>query len=583
MRGELNARGTLCEDSEGSAVLELRMSDSPPATQDQQTSLQSKQPVRGAAAQTGGGAKPPKRERSAWMAWLSLLLCLLVISAGVLSGIASRGAMPGREAAALKRLAATWAHQQALTGDDGWEPLAWTPVEGETMRFGDPPGALWLQMGAMWDLRGEEVDRETMRLRARLVSAAMLLLAVGGTFWATHAIGGVLPATLAALSAGSLPLWLGWGRTADPAVVTVGWTMLAVGAGMWATRPLRPPPSVPRQVLGWALCGFLLGVAVLSGGLRTLPPAVTPLVIVLVIAPHRVGHLLGLLAALATMALMLTPWALHVHEHDAEAWHAWWAALNPTQWDRPIGYGKLMLERLGWLALLLLPWTLWVGAGLLQTFSTSTSTSGSRFRMLIGWVWFVLIGAMLVASPGERSVQPLLLAVPAGAVVVGQLFRQFSDLASGGRFPRLWRWLRWPHFGVLAGVTLLLPAAAIFQRALAEAGILPSIWVSPMAWQYWAASAVTAGVLLGWSIKTLVRHEPARCGVLWAVWGIVMTAFFSGPVARGPLLHELREPPQNPAPTQPVESDDRGSTLLPRVTIGHGVAGESNRAAAAVK
>ena len=526
------------------------MSDTPPVTQDQETGTAAKQPVRGGGSAVGR-AQPPKRERSAWMAWLSLLLCLVVIAAGVLSGIGAWGVMPGREAAALDRMQETWAHQRALEDSEEWEPLAWTPVEGGELRFGDPPGALWLQMMAMRDLRGREVDRSTMRLRSRLVSAAMLLLAVAGTFWATYAIGGVLPATLAALAAGSMPLWLAWGRTADPAVVTAGWTMLAVGAGMWATRPLRPPPSVVRQVLGWALCGVLLGAAVLSGGLRALPPAVAPLVIVLVIAPHRVGHLLGLLAALATMALMLTPWALHVHEHNAAAWHTWWQALSPTQWDRPVGYGKLMLERLGWLAVLLLPWTLWVVAGLLQTFSTSTT--GSRFRMLIGWVWFVLISAMLVASPGDRPVQPLLLAVPAAAVVVGQLFRQFSDLASGGRFPRLWKWLRWPHFGVLAALTLVLPGAAIFQQALVRSEVLDSPWVAPMAWQYWAAGAVTGGLLLGWSIKTLVRHEPARCGMLWGVWGVVMTAFFAGPVARGPLVHETS--PTDPSPVTRALAD----------------------------
>lgn len=552
---------------------ELCMSETPPVTQDRETGSPAKRPVR-SGAETVGRAMPPKRERSAWMAWLTLLLCLLAIAAGVLSGIATRGVMVGRESAAVGGLAETWSHQRALEDGEGWEPLAWTPVEGGELRFGDPPGALWLQMLAMWDLRGGEVDRDTMRLRGRLVSAAMLLLAVAGTFWATHAIGGVLPATLAALAAGSMPLWLAWGRTSDPALVTAGWTMLAVGAGMWATRPLRPPPSVPRQVLGWALCGVLLGAAVLSGGLRALPPAVVPLVIVLVIAPHRVGHLLGLLTALATMALMLTPWALHVHEHDAGAWYTWWQALSPTQWDRPVGYGKLMLERLGWLALLLSPWSLWVGAGLLQTFSTSTS--GARFRMLIGWAWFVLIAAMLLASPGQRLVQPLLLAVSAAAVVVGQVFRQFSDLASGGRIPRLWRWLRWPHFGALALLTLALPGAAIFQRTLVSAAVLDSPWVAPMAWQYWAAGALTGGMLLGWSIKTLVRHEPARCAILWGVWGIVMTAFFAGPVARGPLLHDMSRPAASAAGLrEPINASRSPAALRPASTRSRSAAWEA--------
>ncbi|MFW6336133.1 MAG: hypothetical protein ACOC3G_03295, partial [Phycisphaeraceae bacterium] len=195
------------------------MSESPPKPPEQDKAGSVKQPVRGGGS-TVGRAQPPKRERSAWMAWLSLLLCLLVICAGVLSGIASRGVMPGREAAALDRLQETWAHQRALEDSEEWEPLAWTPVEDGELRFGDPPGALWLQMLAMRDLRGTEVDRDTMRLRSRVVSAAMLLLVVAGTFWATQAIGGVLPATLAALAAGSMPVWLTWGRTADPAVVT---------------------------------------------------------------------------------------------------------------------------------------------------------------------------------------------------------------------------------------------------------------------------------------------------------------------------------------------------------------------------
>ena len=499
-------------------------SDSPPAPA-------SRPPVR-RGLPVSSASKPPRRERSAWVAWVSLLVCLLVASGPLLSGIRDAERTPGRESAAAQRLTETWRHHQRV--DDPFTPVAWTPVADGELRFDLPPGSLWLQLAALGDLEPESTPPDAVRLRARLVSAAMLLLTVAGTFWAAHAIGGVLPASLAAMAVASMPLWLVWGRTAEPAVVTAGWSMLAVGAGMWATRPLRPPPSVPRQVAGWLLCGAALAAAVLCGGLRGLPPAVLPLVIVLALAPHRMGHLLGLLAALVVMALFLTPWALYVHEHDAEAWRTWWTALSPTRWDRPMDYGRLMLERLGMLGVMLLPWTLWIAAGLLQTFSTSTS--GSRLRMLIGWVWFVAVAGMLIASPGERSVQPLVLAAPAGGLVVGQLFRRFSDLASGGRFPRLWRWLRWPHLAVLVAATVAAPAAAVFQHDLVRWGAIGEPWVAPMPWQYWLAAALASLGLLAWSAKTSIKHEPARCGVLWGAWGVVFTAFLIGPIARGPMV-----------------------------------------------
>ena len=502
-------------------------------------------PVRGGAAASGKrGVQPPRRERSTWLAWLSVVLCLSATSSVVLNRIGSGGSWSEQEAASIERLSATLAHQRAM--DEAWSAAAWTPVEGEALAYDQPPGVAWVQLLAARDLEAGAVDRGALRLRSRLASGVMLLLAVAGTFWAAHAIGGMLPATLAGLAAGSMPLWVMWGRSGEGVIVAAGWALLAIGAGMWATRPLRPPPSVPRQVLGWALCGAFLAVAVLCGGLRVLPPAVTPMVIVLAVAPHRVGHLLGLLAAVVVMGLALTPWALYVHEHDPEAWRTWWGALNPTQWERPMDYGRLVGLRVGALAVLLLPWTGWVAAGLMQTFSTSTG--GARLRMLIGWAWFVAVGAMMVASPGQRVFAPLALAAPAGAIVIGQLFRQFSDLASGGRFPRLWRWLRWPHVGLLAALTLGLTGAAAFQRDLVGWGWLERPWVAPMAWQYWAGTAVIGLGLLAWSGKTVFKHEPARSGVLWGVWGIVMSALLAGPIAQGPLPHDRGITPADPAP-----------------------------------
>ena len=102
-----------------------------------------------------------------------------------------------------------------------------------------------------------------------------------------------------------------------------------MAAALWAMRPLRRNPHLVRQFLGWLICGVAFGCAALTSGPAALPVVILPVIAIAAMCPHRVGHALGIVAAIAVAALLVAPWTIYVHEAAPEGWQNWLADMMP--------------------------------------------------------------------------------------------------------------------------------------------------------------------------------------------------------------------------------------------------------------
>ncbi|MEX2387966.1 MAG: hypothetical protein WD534_08810, partial [Phycisphaeraceae bacterium] len=252
------------------------------------------------------------------IAWLAALACLLVAAGPLSIGLFHPDTLHPLEVDDLARSTQTWQQQAELPSMPGsLEP--WVPVLDDQPQLDRPPGGTWLHLLAFAGLEADATADERL-MHARLASLVLALLTILAVFWAAMSIGGLLPATLAGLVAGSLPVLMFHGRLASDHLAPAALATLAVAAAIWALRPLRPANHLVRQGLGWMLCGLLLGLATLTGGLPATAAALLPLVLILILCPNRLSHGLGLVAALFIAGLVTTPWALYVHEQDPDVW-----------------------------------------------------------------------------------------------------------------------------------------------------------------------------------------------------------------------------------------------------------------------
>lgn len=466
------------------------------------------------------------------MPWLALLLILALASAPLLIELHEPDAANEVEARTVATSVQTWRDYVRL--DESHRGLIPpTPRYNADPVLDRPPGVAWLHLLFFTSLERDEATVDQLLHRARLASAVFALLTVAAVFWAGMSIGGLQTAILAALTCASLPVFLCHGRLATPAIPQLGAAVLAVAAALWAARPLKPSPSLIRQALGWTICGLALGTAVLFGGASLVPKVLIPLAVVLAICPRRITYLFALAAACAIGALMALPWALHVHEAEPITWRDWGGSLVPERWAN-VGLLSAWIGRaIAWTLLALMPWTLWLIGGLIQPFSTSSV--GSRRRMLIGWLWFLGTLAMLLALPPARDEAQLLLLVPPGAFLIGQVFRQFADLSAEGRHARFWRLARYPHLVLLTAVSVAAPMILASQFDLVRDGWLAGPITQPMTWMYWTGLSLALVGIVALSFRYAGAHYPARAAACWAVWVVVAWTVVQTPVGRGPL------------------------------------------------
>jgi hypothetical protein len=187
--------------------------------------------------------------------------------------------------------------------------------------------------------------------------------------------------------------------------------------------------------------------------------------------------------------------------------------------DGPGVFGAAVLDRLAWVLVAALPWSVWLVIGVCQPFSTSSSAR--RGQMLLGWGWFVATGlAVLVAGVGlrGRSAWPLL---PVGALLVAQVLRQFIELSAEGRHARLWRVGRWAQFAGVAVVSVVLPTGLWLQPRMVAWGWLARPLTGPVHWAFAAGLGVALVAIALISLRMVLRHYPGRAVVAWAVWTVV--------------------------------------------------------------
>ncbi|MAE67725.1 MAG: hypothetical protein CMJ18_26010 [Phycisphaeraceae bacterium] len=478
------------------------------------------------------------RSGSRLLTWSLLLVVLAVSSAPLLIDLHRPAVYDAAEAQTVATSLQTWNEHFGVEREADLESVhgefhRLVPYLNQRRHLREPPGTTWMHLVAFTTLRGTDASTDQFVLRARVVSVVFALFTIAAVFWAGHSIGGLTPALLSALVCAANPVFMYHARLATPPTQHAGWTMFSIAAALWAIRPLRPAPSVERQFIGWVSSGIALGAAIMTGGPWGLLHFLAIVLVLLILCPGRTSHLMGLLAAVLIGTLVVIPWAVYADEHDPQAHVHWLRLMAPTDWTDMGLLARQAGERTGILLIAMLPWTLWIIGAVVQPFSTSSS--GSRLRMLLGWSWFVVALVMVVLNPKEVLLADQLVILPAVAILVGQLFRQYNDLASEGRHARFWRLLNWPHLLLLTIGSAAIPALLYVRPHWL--GIDVQRYVERPMWYYPLGLGIILLTLVFLSLRWVKLKYPARAMTCWAVWTIVLIIVVAIPVARGPAMN----------------------------------------------
>lgn len=484
----------------------------------------------------------PVRDRS--MAWIILLALLAVTAIPIYSYLGTYNAPNDNHEHTLRITAESWRHRHTMYQGD-ITPESIVPILDNQPQLNQPPGIVWLNQLAFTGLDPLTATDKDIAYQMRLVSAMFTLLTIAAVFWAGFSVGGLKTASFSALTILACPILILFARAGTPHMPLVGMQALAVASAMWALRPLRTAPSLPRQAVGWIICGIALGMAVLTGSFAVTPLILLPILVISIMCPNRISHILGLVAAIFIAALMVMPWALYVHGQDTQIWQKWIASLWPEIMASPATFGRALSDRGMLILVMILPWTLWLIGSLAQPFSASSS--GVRRRVFIGWAWLISVIVLVITGPGRDGFAGLLPILPPAAILIGQCLRLFSDLSAEARHARTWRITRWPHLAMFFAASIALPAGMYFQTALVERGILDQPVVAPMAWYFWLGLSVSLLLITALSTRFALRHYPGKAIVCWSLWSIVLMSVMLIPLTRGPLMN--RTAGETPTPT----------------------------------
>ena len=505
------------------------------------------------AAEPPSDPAPPRRtrhpqaRRDLGTAWLVLAGLLLLAAVPLVIELGRPALFHPTEARAHDTAIETTQRQEGFSdSDSSLEP--WVPVYQGQRRFAQPPGAAWHHATALsW------AERLTTPLSTPLVlrwaGVFMALVLVASVFWAGHNTGGLMPALFSAAVAMSMPLLLFFGRLAMPEMIAAAWSGLAMGSALWAIRPHRRNPRLPRQFLGWLICGLATGMATLVGGPGTALVTLAPIATMTLICPSRIGHALGLFAATAIAALLITPWAVYLHEVSPDGWAHWLdlLLLKSPDWTWS-GYGTAVLWRLLAGAGLLGLWSVWLLPALLQPFSSSSKQA--RPQMLIGWAWLVTAGGLVILLPGPAAPAALIALVAPASLALGQTFGQFHDLCGEGRHAHFWGVGKWVMIVVIGLLSLALPAWGWLDHDLPDALRAlrpePNAWFAAMHLWYWIGLAAALALLAALGTRFAVTNHPGRAFGTWAAWTLVAAAVLAIPLARGPAFNTPAPPPTTP-------------------------------------
>lgn len=504
------------------------------------------------ASATPGQTKPktralPSRDRP--MAWLVLILTLALGAIPIYIYLDADRVLNDTQTQARELAEQTWHHRHMMyRGEVTLESLV--PISQGQPQLDRPPGAAWLYQFALASLDPMTATSTDITYQLRLLSAAFALLTIAAVFWAGFSVGGLTTAALSSLTLLACPVLVYFARQGTADAPLLGMQTLGVAAALWALRPLRPSPSLPRQAIGWAVSGVALGAAVLTGGLPAVPAVLLPILVITVMCPNRISHLLGLLAAMFIAGLMVMPWAMYVHNQDNHIWEIWVSGLWPKSLESFTTFGGAVYDRGLWGLVLVLPWTFWLLGSIAQPFSASSS--GVRRRVFIGWAWLLCVSLLAVTGPGDGGPAGMLIVLPAACVLIGQCLRLYSDRSAEGRHARIWRHVRWAHLLFCIAVSIALPTGMYFQDALIERGILSYPIIAEMPWFFWAGLGISLVLITMLGTRYAWRHYPGRAVVCWSVWSVVLMSVMLIPLTRGPLMNPPAALPPDQEPSGQV-------------------------------
>jgi 4-amino-4-deoxy-L-arabinose transferase-like glycosyltransferase len=492
----------------------------------------------------------PKPRHDVGLAWLVLLGLLILAALPLLVDLNTPGIWSEQEALSVA-IAAETMQRQAPIADGETSLQSWTPIYQGESRWDLPPGATWVYMLTFTGMPTDDPSAENPNdmqwvIRARIGSAIMALLFVAAVFWAGYSIGGLASGSISALVAMTMPLMLGFGRHANPHIVALAWSALSVAGALWAMRPLRTSPSLFRQFIGWMTCGVSLGLTTLTVGPVAIPGTLLATVILAMLCPRRISHIMGLLASTALAALLLMPWALHVHGHDPSVYQQWLNELKPD-WGQS-GFGELF-SRAGWRLSLAAAfcglWLIWLIPALTQPFSTSTGSA--RRKMMLGWGWLVTALLLVCFAPGETRYAGLLLAVAPASVAIGLVIQQFHDLSAEGRHARFWLIGKWLTCVSMLTLAVTLPLLGYLLNHQPQAvSWLPSSehnLLAPMHWSFWAGACVALLLASVLALRFAIHNHPGRTTACLAVWLLIVFGLAAIPLSRGEQLNTTYDPP----------------------------------------
>lgn len=469
--------------------------------------------------------------------WLMLFMVLVISAIPMLIVVGRGDSKRTMENIAVLSAQETWLRQH------GWQdipadPDAWLmPTRNGNPRIVKPPLVIWLDMLAWADLTPAESTAQQLVGRARIVSVGMALLTVAGVYWIGLMMGDRKLAIMSALAAGTCVFLLRQARIASYDIHMTGWATLAVASAVWAMRPFGPTPALGRTLAGWGLAGVALAGAYMSKGpLALLVGAAPVLCTIVVVKDNWRRHTKGLVGMLFVAALLTLPWYLYLW---GEVRNTAAALLNEYRAERPeFQPPYYYLGLFG----LMLPWSIWLLAGLTQPFMRASGEH--RRKLMVAWVWFVFI-FVAFSLPGAKQQRYILPIVPAAALLIGQLWRYHETLAQRGEADPGVNLLRIPHWIGVIGASLLVWPFFVSQGWMVERGGFKTMPVGDVPHVFAAAVGVVLTVLAVLGVRWHFQWKPFRAAVVMACWSMVLMmlawyAWSSGD--RG--MHPVRVPAQ---------------------------------------
>ena len=422
-----------------------------------------------------------------WWARPALLLALVLPL--LLSGLRTGDCLFHMEVRALASSQETWLRQQ--TDPQAWRVPSWN---GEP-RVNKPPLVVWLNM-LLWADLPPDTPVDALLYRARLAGVAMGLLALLATAWAGATLGGTRFGWAAAAVTGTSLLFIRQVRVASYDTYLLALCTLALAAGLWALQPDQPERRRPYHGWGWLLAGVSLGAAVLAKGPLALLICGVPLLLLALGQPERRRLLPASLGVLGLAAVVALPWYAYILKTVPSA-----VELLKTEFEANRPRSAPPWYYLGLIGLVL-PWCLWLPAGLASAFRRRAD-GAPAIRSALIWFAAIFILMSLHEAKQQRYIVPLL---PAAGLLAA-----YAILHAAFRRPDTFARLARVHFGALVFLSVLYAFLGVGQGWLrrAELEVLPN-WVYML-----TAPLLILAAAQGWR---LARRGP-REAALWLTAG----------------------------------------------------------------